>query len=175
MEQPILSVDSKQGPSQEVIPNLLPCRIHHDGPIGAADAYWTPSQEPGTSSKPCNFKNYILTIISDGKRIAYFRGRKLHGKALTVPEGYRGVVVEKTDPPKPQASRPDEPEVIDVDTEDEVPLGALETKAVFDEMMIWGHESMADAASDPCVRGVEEWIKVAEQVCGFSGGPLCWC
>ncbi|ROW05182.1 hypothetical protein VSDG_00277 [Cytospora chrysosperma] len=142
MEQPILSVEQKQGSSQKVTPNLLPCRIHHDGLIGSADAYWTPSQEP------------------DGKRIAYFRGRKLHGKALKVPEGYRGVVVEKTDAPNPQASRPDEPEVIDVDTEDEVPLGALETKAGFDEMMIWGHETMADAASDPYVRGVEEWIKI---------------
>ncbi|ROW09850.1 hypothetical protein VMCG_02347 [Cytospora schulzeri] len=98
---------------------------------------------------------------------------QLHGKPLKVPEGYRGVVVEKRDAPEPQASRPDEPEVIDVDTEDEVPLGALETKTEFDEMMIWGHESMADAASDPYVRGVEEWIKVAEQVCGYSGGSLC--
>lgn len=97
--------------------------------------------------------------------MSYFRGRKLHGKALKVPAGYQGVVVDKKDAPEPQASRPDEPEVIDIDADDDVPVGALETKAEFDEMMIWGHESMADAASDPYVRGVEEWMKVAEQVC----------
>lgn len=80
------------------------------------------------------------------------------------------------DASKSQASRPDEPEVVvDVDIEDEIPLGALEMKAEFDEMMIWGHESVADAASDPYVRGVEEWIKVAEQVCGYSARSLCWC
>lgn len=96
--------------------------------------------------------------------MAYFRGRKLHGKALRVPEGYRGVVVDKTDPPKPQPPRPDETEVVDLDAEDEMPLGALDTKAEFDEVVIWGHESMADTSSDPYVRGVEEWMKVAEKV-----------
>lgn len=166
MEQPILSVEQRKGPSQEVTPNLLPCRIHHDGSVGSADAYWTPSQEPGMSDKSATVRSYLLTSSPDGNRIAYFRGRKLHGKALKVPEGYRGVVVEKTNAPKPQASRPDEPEVIDIDMEDEVPLGTLETKAEFDEMLIWGHETTADAASDPYVRGVEEWIRVAEQVCG---------
>lgn len=102
--------------------------------------------------------------VIDGKRVAYFRGRKLHGKALKVPEGYRGVVIEKTDPPKPQAPRPDEPEVVDLDAEEEMPLGALEAKAEFDEVVIWGHESVADASSDPYARGFEEWIAVAEQV-----------
>lgn len=45
-----------------------------------------------------------------------------------------------------------------------MPLGALDTKAEFDEMVIWGHESMADTSSDPYVRGIEEWMKVAEKV-----------
>lgn len=102
--------------------------------------------------------------VPDGKRVAYFRGRKLHGKELKVPEGYRGVVVDKTDPPEPQTTRPDEPEVVDLDAEDEIPLGALDTKAEFDEMVIWGHESMADTSSDPYVRGIEEWMNVAKKV-----------
>jgi hypothetical protein len=73
-------------------------------------------------------------------------------------------VVDKTEPPKPQAPRPDEPEVVDLEAEDEMPLGALETKAEFDEIVIWGHESVADTSSDPYVRGVEEWMEVAEKV-----------
>lgn len=81
-----------------------------------------------------------------------------------MPEGYRGVVVDKTEPPEPRAPRPDEPEVVDLDAEDEIPLGALDTKAEFDEMVIWGHESMADTSSDPYVRGIEEWMKVAKKV-----------
>lgn len=115
----------------------------------------------------------MLIITPDGRKLAYFRGRKLHGKVLKVPEGYRGVVVDRKDAPEPQAARPDEPEIVDVDAEDEVPLGALETQADFDEMLVWGHESTADATSDPYVRGLEEWIKVSEQVCGNSLECLC--
>lgn len=83
---------------------------------------------------------------------------------LKVPEGYRGIIVEKKEAAEPQAPSNEEPEVIDVDAEDDVPIGALETRAEFDEMMIWGHESTADASSDPYVRGVDEWMQLAEQV-----------
>lgn len=83
---------------------------------------------------------------------------------MNVPERYRGVVVDKKDAPKAEAPKPDGSEAIDVDAEDNIPLGTLEAKAGFDEMVVWGHESMADAVSDPYVRGVEEWIKMAEQV-----------
>lgn len=96
--------------------------------------------------------------------MAYFRGRQLHGKVLRVPEGYRGVVVEKKDaaPERPVG----ETEVIDVDAEDdEMPLGELEKQAEFDEMVIWGHESVAEASADPYVRGVDEWMVLSEQVC----------
>ncbi|KAG6366907.1 hypothetical protein INS49_001088 [Diaporthe citri] len=151
MEQPMLSVSQPKGPSRDkATPNVLPCRIQHDGPTSEAESYWKPSQEP------------------DGKRVAYFRGRKLHGKELKVPEGYRGVVVDKTEPPEPRAPRPDEPEVVDLDAEDEMPLGALDTRAEFDEMVIWGHESMADTSSDPYVRGIEEWMKVAEKIHSYE-------
>lgn len=101
---------------------------------------------------------------ADGQKTAYFRGRKLHGTTLKVPEGYRGVVVEKQEASKSQAAGPDGADIIDVDAEDDVPLGALETQAEFEEMIVWGHESIAEASSDPYVRGVDEWMKLAEQV-----------
>lgn len=49
------------------------------------------------------------------------------------------------------------------DAEEHVPLGSLETKAEFEELVVWGHETMADEASDPYVR-IEEWTRFAEQV-----------
>lgn len=89
-----------------------------------------------------------------------------------MPEGYRGVLVEKKDAAKPEPQRRlDEPEVVDLEAEeeeDELPLGALETQAEFDEMIIWGHEAMADAVSDPYARGVEEWVQLSSQVCQVS-------
>lgn len=147
----MLSVNQHKGPScKKATPNVLPCRIQHDGPVSQSDSYWEPLQEP------------------DGKRVAYFRGRKLHGRALRLPEGYRGAVVDKTEPPKPQGPRPDEPEVVDLEPEDEMPLGALETKAEFDDIVIWGHETVADTNSDPYVRGVEEWMKLAEKIHAYE-------
>lgn len=160
----MLSVDQHKGSAcNKATPNVLPCRIQHDGPVSEVDSYWKPSQEPGICI-PGMLADRFADYLQDGKRVAYFRGRKLHGKALRVPAGYQGVVVDKTDPPKPHVPGPDEPEVIDLEAEDEMPLGALETKAEFDEVVIWGHESVADTSSDPYVRGVEEWMKVAEKV-----------
>lgn len=163
----MLSVNQHKGPScKKATPNVLPCRIQHDGPVSQSDSYWEPSQEPGIYDSVI-VADIFADCVPDGKRVAYFRGRKLHGRALRLPEGYRGVVVDKAEPPKPQGPRPDEPEVVDLEAEDEMPLGALETKAEFDEIVIWGHETVADTNSDPYVRGVEEWMKLAEKV-------TCW-
>ena len=35
--------------------------------------------------------NYNLFEHKDGKQTAYFRGRKLKGEVMAVPEGYRGL------------------------------------------------------------------------------------
>lgn len=173
MEQPMLSVDQHKDPScDKATPNVLPCRIQHDGPVSQVNSYWKPSQEPGIYDSAMVAETFT-NCVTDGKRVVYFRGRKLHGRALRLPEGYRGAVVDKTEPPKPQEPRPDEPEVVDLEAEDEMPLGALETKAEFDEIVIWGHESVADTNSDPYVRGVDEWIKLAEKVtCWASNASL---
>lgn len=43
-------------------------------------------------------------------------------------------------------------------------LGTLRVTANFDEMVVWGHEAVADAAGDPYVRSIEEWLQVADKV-----------
>ena len=53
--------------------NLLPCRIHHDGPVDAHHRYWKSE-----------------TSV-DGTKTAYFRGRKLQGLSVKVPDGYQGI------------------------------------------------------------------------------------
>lgn len=102
--------------------------------------------------------------VSDGTRIAYFRGRKLHGRAVKLPDGYRGAVVEKRAPPPPAAQpEHDATDLQQEEAEEHVPLGSLEAKAEIEELVVWGHEAMADAASDPYMR-IEEWTQMAEQV-----------
>ncbi|TLD24171.1 hypothetical protein PspLS_06772 [Pyricularia sp. CBS 133598] len=145
MSEKIIEINSqiKSKPSAAV--HLLPCTIHHDGPIDQVQSYWKPTES------------------EDGKKTAFFRGRKLHGKTVKVPEGYKGVVVEKGPEDGPTETREDEPETIDVDAEEKAAITKLDSKAEFEEMVIWGHESTADASSDPYVRGVEEWVALAGQ------------
>jgi hypothetical protein len=54
--------------------NVLPCRIQHNGPVNANTRHWTPQES------------------SDGKsNTAYFRGRKLKGRVVELPDGYIGM------------------------------------------------------------------------------------
>lgn len=52
----------------------------------------------------------------------------------------------------------------DGDSEQAAPMASLRGQGVFDEFVVWGHESVADASSDAHVRGIEEWIGFAEKV-----------
>ncbi|KAJ1331807.1 ribonuclease H2 subunit C [Microdochium nivale] len=160
MSQPILAID---GPGQadqlKARVNLLPCRIHHDGEVGSIDTYWSPApSKDGTQD------------------IAYVRGRKLYGKTVKVPEGYYGVVASRQDKDSSQQGpRHDDGhddtsggDAMNLDAaEDEEPstkVGALRSQGVFDEFVVWGHESVADTSADPYVRSVEEWVGFAEKM-----------
>jgi hypothetical protein len=102
----------------------------------------------------------------DSLQTAYIRGRKLHGKAVKLPEGYYGTVVEKTDVEPDRSTRQEEADDVEVveNSEDQLQVGAMRGKATFDELMVWGHESTSDASADPYVRGMEEWVTFAEEV-----------
>ena len=93
---------------------------------------------------------------ADGTRVAYFRGRKLHGKVAKLPENYMGVVFEKSEETAEEEK--------DTKGQDSQPTGTLATKGTFDELIFWGHESIGDSTSDPLIRGVEEWISVSEKI-----------
>jgi ribonuclease H2 subunit C len=86
----------------------------------------------------------------------------LHGKQLKMPKGYKGVVMTKSDRilPKIEATKSEE----DGDVEDEPDVKVMEEQSHFDEIMVWGHESLPDETADPYVRGIEEWISFSESV-----------
>lgn len=137
-----LKSENAQGETPKATPHLLPCRVHHSGSVGPVQSFWEPK-------------------VADGTRTAYFRGRKLQGKSVKLPEGHRGVVAVASAAEEP--SRPAEDAgVIDLDAE--TPQGSLQVQAEFDEMVVWGHETTADASADPYLRGAEEWLALAEKV-----------
>ena len=59
----------------------------------------------------------------------------------------------------------DEEEEVEEEDEEEPDVKIMEEKSTFDEVMVWGHEAVMDE-TDPYVRGLEEWIGFAQQVCG---------
>ncbi|KAK4202823.1 ribonuclease H2, subunit C [Triangularia verruculosa] len=144
--QPILNLGAVSSSPKKTTAHLLPCKIHHTGPVEPTRSFWDP--QPSASS-------------SDTKE-AYFRGRKLKGKSVALPEGYKGVVAI--------SSLPDQnvdADVIDLEKDSH---GKLEVQAEFDEVVVWGHESLADAGADGYVRSLEEWVGVAGAIHCFDQG-----
>ncbi|PLB39721.1 ribonuclease H2 subunit C [Aspergillus candidus] len=134
--------------TQSCTPNVLPCRIHHNGSVKSIGRYWSP----------------VADEKDQTSQTAYFRGRKLRGRRVAVPEGYEGVVATPTE----RTIRPAQNNAVD-EAEPEEPVKVLEKQATFQDVMVWGHEFMP-AADDPFVRGVEEWVRFAEAMHGSSGG-----
>lgn len=143
-----------QSASRKTTPNILPCSIKYNGPIETEERYWAPTST----------KNETST--------AYFRGRKLLGKSVKVPDGYQGVVLEKTDkslsakPPTAEELRRmeegDEDEM-DMEIDKAVEVKTMERMYSFDEIVVWGHEMLPED-DDVYVKGVSEWVKFAEAV-----------
>ena len=77
-----------------------------------------------------------------------------------------GIVVTPTDRVIPGQKGSNGSAEDDVEAEPEEPVKILEKQNTFDEFMVWGHESIP-AADDPYVKGVEEWLKLAEAVCSL--------
>jgi hypothetical protein len=162
MDKPILSLAS--GDFQKATPHLLPCRINHNGSIEPVEAsFW----DPRTSDGEFSFLPVLAqrSRLVDGASTVYFRGRKLHGKTVKLPEGYKGVVAAAA--PREDEKKPSsDAEVVDLVDEEQngTPQAALNVQAEFDKMVVWGHEATADATADPYVRGMEEWLTLADQV-----------
>lgn len=161
----MLAIEKKtKGHEGKCTPNVLPCRINHNGPVDASKRYWNPIQTPGKYIHS-QLNNFQLTRrFVDEKTTAYFRGRKLHGKKVKVPEGYRGVVLSSTDRILPKSASQTED---DEGAEEEPEVKVMEEQSDFDEIMIWGHEAVPEDAADPYVKGMDEWIGLSQQVCYF--------
>ncbi|CAI7666873.1 unnamed protein product [Penicillium discolor] len=141
--QPASSQSEKKDSTLQCTPNIIPCRIHHDGPIDSLDRYWTVKDE------------------KDNTQTAHFRGRKLRGRRVALPDGYQGVVATPTDRVLPATQRADSDGAEDAETEPEEPVKIMEMQSTFDEFVVWGHEALP-AADDTFVKGVEEWLQFAD-------------
>lgn len=96
----------------------------------------------------------------------HLRGRKLYGKTLKIPQGHRGMLVQNQD--DTTINGPDNMEECERETHNGTLEGKLQVAGEFQDLVIWGHESIADTSSDHYVRGMEEWIEVTTKVSHFA-------
>jgi len=133
---------AKSSTSDKTSINILPCRIGHNGPTKVTRRYWQPRTE------------------ADNTRTAHFRGRRLRGRVVRVPEKYQGLVLKTTDKtiiePVMPTEEDEEPELPE-------PVKLMDEVAIFDEMVVWGHDQVP-ASDDTLVKGAEEWIAFAEAI-----------
>ena len=104
------------------------------------------------------------SFITDGKLEAYFRGRKLRGRDVHVPQGYRGVIVKEAGKEK-TASQNTEKGYLEQEggEEEQEEVSVLNEVGSFERVVIWNHESMVDC-DDAFVKGLDEWVAFAEAV-----------
>ncbi|KAG5516097.1 hypothetical protein RHGRI_036965 [Rhododendron griersonianum] len=115
----------------------LPCCIKYDGP----------------SSVSHYFKPKSTGIEVDGLKMeeAYFRGRKLQGTTVHLPQGYSGFVIGKKGLGKRKAS----------DQSEEI-SNSWEMKAKFQSITFWNHDSLP-SQDDAFVRSFH-WLTVTKAV-----------
>ncbi|RMY67804.1 hypothetical protein D0862_15046 [Hortaea werneckii] len=174
--------------SKRLHPNLLPCSIHHSGPIKISKRYWSP-----TTTTPIT--NPTALPDDDGTKnslqTAHFRGRKLQGRKIRLPKGYIGRILQKpadedkasdvnqqhSQRQQQQQQRGHEGTAENAGEEgaggeedgdvsgSTAPVGMLETRGTFDALTIWEHEyAPLEGEEDGFARGIGEWIGFAEAV-----------
>ncbi|KAK1071930.1 hypothetical protein LTR74_003031 [Friedmanniomyces endolithicus] len=161
----MLSLQPTTRNPRTLTPHILPCTIHHNGPLKISRRYWDP--QPSSDDQKTS--------------TAYLRGRKLRGRVVKLPKGYKGYLLQKTERDavvqgsavaRQGAERLGLVEKDDYgieggdEDEDEVEeVKVMEQRGVFDEMVVWGHEGLPEDG-DEYVKGVEEWIAFAEAIHG---------
>jgi ribonuclease H2 subunit C len=139
---------------QKTTPNLLPTRIHHNGPVNSVARYWAPSTD------------------DKGTQHVHFRGRHLHGTSIPLPSTHAGAVLHVTDEIAPkttiqssstkaQQQDDDQDDDDDGDMGEEVEVKVAKQIGSFDEIVIWEHGGTVDAERDGFVRGLGEWVEWA--------------
>ncbi|KAF1348037.1 putative ribonuclease H2 subunit C [Delphinella strobiligena] len=149
----MLAINKQTSTSQACSPHILPCKVHHSGNVNASQRHWDPQTG------------------ADGKEVAYFRGRKLQGRTMTLPHGYQGFVLEKSEQILPHQKQKDmSSEEDDEDEEDEeddeapTEVKLLNQVATFDRFTVWAHESLPVDAEDSHIKSMQEWIVLSQAV-----------
>ncbi|KMZ71765.1 hypothetical protein ZOSMA_175G00030 [Zostera marina] len=115
--------------------HLLPCIVRYNGPCPVSDY----------------FKTNITGVEGDGLKVqeAYFRGRRIQGTAVPLPNGYHGYVLGKKDGVKGKELKGSDEESND-----------WSSYAEFQNITYWNHDDMP-SNDDPIMRCFH-WFTIAD-------------
>ncbi|ODH44793.1 hypothetical protein ACO22_00694 [Paracoccidioides brasiliensis] len=176
-----------------ITPNILPCRIHHDGPVEISTRYWDPVFD---MNNPANADVYNIQSLqphtfaagnSEAEELLFRRdiksnsSKNLWGKLSGVLASQTDRILESQTSKSGinrdnnhdrtrgnfnedgNVEEEEEEEEEDDDDDDEPVTTILEKEGTFSEFVVWNHQKVP-AADDPFVKGVSEWIQFAEAV-----------
>ncbi|KAJ4757867.1 Ribonuclease H2 subunit C [Rhynchospora pubera] len=115
--------------------HLLPCSVKHNGPSDVSNYF-----------KPRN-----TDIEVEGIRVqeAFFRGRKLHGFTVPIPDGYSGYVLQKS-----QLGNGKDVENFEGES------GCWQSRRQFGNITYWNHDNMP-SSDDPLFRCFH-WFPISD-------------
>ncbi|KAF3322502.1 ribonuclease H2 subunit C isoform X2 [Carex littledalei] len=115
--------------------HLLPCSVKHNGPSPVSDY----------------FKPRKTDVEVEGMNVqeAFFRGRRLHGTTVPIPDGYSGYVLEK-----PQVGKRKKLQNSDGES------NCWQSRGQFGNITYWNHDNMP--SSDDAVLRSFHWFPISD-------------
>lgn len=215
----MISIQTPSTPRQYTA-NVLPCRIKYTGPTDASPHLWNPqstttaiinpddddtSVENDQDQDQSNKQNVDSDTATNSKgqessittHTSYFRGRRLLGTRVQLPQGYTGHILAPSKPStaatttaaaatvlsqkqREAAARhlygdedddEDDGQGVEDESEDEedaIDVTNWESSAQFQDVMLWNHEVPVEVANDGIVRGIREWIGFSHVMHGLD-------
>ncbi|CAZ81055.1 unnamed protein product [Tuber melanosporum] len=104
-----------------------------------------------------------------GTKVAHFRGRKLVGKPVSLPEGYSGHVLTVTDEaPKGAIEKSKRNRPMEEEGEEKREVKVFKGLANFDDVVVWGHDIAPEEGGEYVVKGMNEWVGLASKIHSFG-------
>ncbi|KAL7754411.1 hypothetical protein RI367_000392 [Sorochytrium milnesiophthora] len=119
--------------------HLLPCHIAHDGPA-AVDTYFVVTEKPSAAGADSTTPTPV----------ASFRGRRLMGNHIALPEGYRGFILA-----------PSHNDSEEYGGDEGSSTRKWTHRAQFSSLHCWGHDEVPSVFTDPLVNALD-WCRLMQ-------------
>ncbi|KAI9713221.1 MAG: hypothetical protein M1820_001207 [Bogoriella megaspora] len=159
----MLAIKKPSQQDQTCTPNLLPCRINHNGMVNANERHWKPELQNGLQHRRIKSLAILTSRRWDTDR-TLTRSQAARARSAVLTKTERLLPAQELDIPSTDEDAMEQDP--DEDRPEEVRIA--EQSMVFDKFVVWGHETLPDPIQDPHIKGIQEWIAFAEKIHSLS-------